>query len=64
MSMFAWWKKAQNRDASPLSGPIEAEKRERQAELAQVVVTFERRRHNVQKIAEQALQSMREGHRR
>lgn len=64
MSMLTWWKKSHPKNDAPLSGPIEAEKRERQAELAQVVVTFERRRHSVQKIAEQALQSMREGHRR
>jgi len=52
----------------PHKGPIESsppqieEKKALQAELAQTVMTFERRRHNVQKIAEQALQSMREGH--
>ncbi|AID18351.1 hypothetical protein PPF1_38 [Rhizobium phage vB_RleM_PPF1] len=40
---------------------MEEEKRELQAELAQASVTFERRRHRVQQIAEQALKSMREG---
>ncbi|MBY2911333.1 hypothetical protein [Rhizobium leguminosarum] len=40
---------------------MEAEKRELEAELAQASVTFERRRHRVQQIAEQALKSMREG---
>ncbi len=40
---------------------IEDEKRELLAELAQASVTFERRRHRVQEIAEQAIKSMREG---
>jgi hypothetical protein len=42
--------------------PTSAEKDELRAELAQKVVTFERRRHTVQQIANEALQSMREGH--
>jgi hypothetical protein len=40
---------------------IEQEHRELRAELAQAAVTFERRRHRVQEIAEQAIKSMREG---
>ena len=40
---------------------IEQEHRELRAELAQAAVTFERRRHRVQEIAEQAIRSMREG---
>lgn len=41
---------------------LEQEKRELLAELAQASVTFERRRHRVQQIAEQAIKSIREGH--
>lgn len=41
----------------------EAEKKELQAELAQVVMTFERRRSRVETVAEAAVRSMREGHR-
>lgn len=41
----------------------EAEKKELQAELAQAVVTFGRRRSRVQDIAEAAVISMREGRR-
>jgi len=60
MSMLSWWKKT-HRDDAPLSTPIIAEKRELQRELAQTVVTFERRNYKVKEIAEQALQSMRDG---
>ncbi|KQS79022.1 hypothetical protein ASG25_10560 [Rhizobium sp. Leaf384] len=56
---FAWWRRPEGRTRSP-APVIENEKRERQAELAQAVVTFERRRLSVHETAKQALQSMRE----
>lgn len=62
MSLFSWW----NRSKGPsvkLDPGAETEKRELKGELAQQVVTFERRRNTVHKIAEQAVQSMREGQR-
>jgi len=61
MSIFARWKKSSERDITPLTAPVEAEKRELQAELAQAVITFERRNHSAKRIADLALQSMREG---
>lgn len=60
MSSFAWWKKSEDR-VLPVDTAIQDEKREMLKELAQVVVTFERRRDRVHKTATQALQSMREG---
>jgi len=60
MNLLSWLNPHKEPVAS--SPPQVEEKKALQAELAQTVMTFERRRHSVQKIAEQALQSMREGH--
>lgn len=60
MSLLSWWKLPPLTARHQKTTPIIAEKRELQKELAQTVVTFERRNYNVKKIAEQALQSMRE----
>lgn len=56
MRLLSWWRlpKVQtNPDPD-----IEKEKRERKAELAKAVVTFERRRNRVQTIADEAVNSM------
>jgi len=63
MSLISWLKPSKR--SVPTFAPPSVEKEENKAlkaELAQEVVTFERRRHTVQQIAEQALQRMKEGH--
>jgi hypothetical protein len=62
MKMPSWLLPRTNKTVS-LDPGKEAEKRELKAELAQVVMTFGRRRTRVQDIAEAAVTSMREGHR-
>lgn len=57
------WLKPSETPAVVLDPDREAEKKELQAELAQVVVTFGRRRSRVQSIAEAAVSSMRDGNR-
>lgn len=61
MSLMSWLMPRRSVPIVPRH-PAEEEKRALKAELAQEVMTFERRRHNVQQIAEQALQRMKEGH--
>jgi len=59
MSLSSWLSRKPKADHQ--AKQIEQEHRELRAELAQATVTFERRRHRVQEIAEQAIKSMREG---
>lgn len=59
MRLLSWW---QLPKVTVKPDPeIEKEKRDRRAELAQAVVTFERRRDRVQRIAEEAVISMQRG---
>ena len=60
MSLLSWWKRPKL-DPVKLDPQTETETRELKGELAQQVMTFERRRSRVHEIAVQAVQSMREG---
>lgn len=55
--MLSWFKHRRRKPVG-LDPRKEAEKRSLQAELSQSVMTFERRRHGVNKIAEQAVNMM------
>ncbi|CUX23017.1 MULTISPECIES: hypothetical protein [Agrobacterium] len=62
MRLLSWWRLPK---VQTLPDPeIEKEKRDRKADLAQAVVTFERRRDRVQRIAEETVVSMQKGSRR
>lgn len=56
MRLLSWWR-LPHVQMSP-DPEIEREKRDRKAELARAVVTFERRRNRVQSIADEAVSSM------
>jgi len=61
MSLFSWWSRPKHEPVG-LDPQTENEKRELKGDLAQRVMTFERRRNRVHNIAVQAVQSMREEH--
>lgn len=60
MTLVSWLTKSRSPERG--SSEKQAEKKALQAELAQSVVTFERKRHTLQQIAEKALENMKEGH--
>lgn len=60
MSLLSWWHRSKGPSVE-LDPKTENEKRALKGELAQRVMTFERRRNRVHQIAVQAVQSMREG---
>lgn len=60
MRLLSWLRTPKDRIAESRDAPVEGEKKALRAELAQTVVTFERKRYRVHQIAEQALQRMRE----
>ena len=56
MRLLSWWRLPK---VQTLPDPeMEKEKRDRKADLAQAVVTFERRRDRVQRIAEEVVVNM------
>jgi hypothetical protein len=59
MRLLSWWRLPKF-TVKP-DPDMEKEKRDRKAELAVAVVTFERRRDRVQRIAEEAVVSMQRG---
>lgn len=60
MSLLSWLRTPKDRTEQSKTLPVEGEKTALRAELAQRVVTFERKRFRVHQIAEQALQRMRD----
>jgi hypothetical protein len=60
MSLLSWLRTPKDRTAESKDEPVEGEKKALRAELAQTVVTFERKRFRVHQIAAQALQRMRD----
>lgn len=59
MRLLSWWRMPK-RSVKP-DPDFEKEQQQRKADLAQAVVTFERRRDRVQRIAEEAVSSMQRG---
>jgi hypothetical protein len=60
MNLISWLVSSKGITAESKADSAESEKKMLRAELAQTVITFERRRYRVHKIAEQALQRMRD----
>ncbi|MBB4574370.1 hypothetical protein [Rhizobium lentis] len=64
MMLLNWFRRPRGKWSLWVDPDVEEEKRTLQAELAQTVVTFERRRNGVHELATVTLNSMKKGKKR